>query len=222
MSSTTTPVSSRRSAPHWRWVPIRPLGEHHREQILVHLLGLAEHDRYLRFGYSANDERIRAYVNSLDFSHDEVFGIFNRHLALVAIAHLAYSELASAQHGLCRMAEFAVSVGESARDRGYGTRLFEHAMRHARNRGVDRLFIHALSENTAMVRIARKAGAEMHRDGSESEGWLQLPPDDLNSQLEELFSNHAARVNYALKLQAQQWQNGWHEWRDWQHRVLGL
>ena len=50
-------------------------------------------------------------------------------------------------------------------------------MLHARNRGVVSIFIHALSENTAMLKIARDAGATVHRDGPETEAWLALPPD---------------------------------------------
>jgi RimJ/RimL family protein N-acetyltransferase len=204
------------------WVPIRPLGEVHRTQILQHLLGLGDRDRYLRFGYAANDERIRAYAASLDFSHDDVFGIFNRRLQLLAIAHLAYSQLASANHGLSRMAEFAVSVDHRARGKGFGGRLFTYAVRHARNRGVDRLFIHALSENTAMLRIARKAGADMQRDGGESEAWLQLPPDSVLSQVEELFANHAADVNYIVKAQSRRMQYVWARYRHFQHRLLRM
>jgi RimJ/RimL family protein N-acetyltransferase len=204
------------------WVPIRPLGEVHRTQILQHLLGLGDRDRYLRFGYAANDERIRAYATSLDFSHDDVFGIFNRRLQLVAITHLAYSQLASANHGVSRMAEFAVSVDHRARGRGYGGRLFNYAMRHARNRGVDRLFIHALSENTAMLRIARKAGAEMQREGGESEAWLHLRPDSLLSQVEELFANHAANVNYLVKAQHRRLQYVWARYRHFQHRMFRM
>ena len=62
----------------------------HRERILAHLLALDERSRYLRFGYAANDGHIARYVDTLDFEHDEVFGIFNRRLELIAMAHLAY------------------------------------------------------------------------------------------------------------------------------------
>ena len=217
----TSSHHSRASSPA-RWVPIRPLSEVHRTQILQHLLGLGDHDRYLRFGYAASDERIRAYADSLDFSHDDVFGVFNRRLQLVSIAHLAYSQLAGANHGVSRMAEFAVSVDQRARGRGHGGRLFSYAVRHARNRGVDRLFIHALSENTAMLRIARKAGADMQRDGSESEAWLQLPPDSLASQMEELFANHAADLNYVAKGQLRRLQYVWARYRHFQHRLLRM
>ena len=43
-------------------VPIRSLGPSHRQRIHNHLLALDEHDRYLRFGYAANDEQIGRYV----------------------------------------------------------------------------------------------------------------------------------------------------------------
>ena len=67
-------------------IPIRSLGEHHRAQILSHLLELDEHDRYLRFGFIAKDEHIARYVEGLNFEFDEVFGITNRKLALIAVA----------------------------------------------------------------------------------------------------------------------------------------
>ena len=68
-----------------------------------------------------------------------------------------------------------MSVLAKARGRGFGHRLFEHAMLHARNRGVRTLVIYALSENTTMLRIARKAGAEIEREGAESQAQLTLP-----------------------------------------------
>jgi hypothetical protein len=102
------------------------------------------------------------------------------------------------------MAEFGVSVLAQARRRGFGKRLFEHATLHARNRGVGALFIHALSENTAMLKIARDAGARVRREGSETEAWLELPPDTFASHLDELVGERAAELDYRLKAQAHQ------------------
>ena len=73
-----------------RWIPVRSLGPRHRPRIERHLLGLDTQDRYWRFGYNAGDERIRLYVRDLDFERDELFGVFNRRLEIVALAHLAY------------------------------------------------------------------------------------------------------------------------------------
>jgi RimJ/RimL family protein N-acetyltransferase len=179
-------------------VPIRSIGPAQVESIQSHLLALDSHDRYLRFGYAANDEQIARYVASLNFQRDELFGIFNRKLELIAMAHLAFS--IDPQCRSC--AEFGVSVSRQARGRGYGSRLFERAVMHARNEGVSQLFIHALSENTAMLKIARKAGAVIERDGSESEAHLRLPPADFDSRVTELFNEQVARTNYHLKAQA--------------------
>lgn len=178
-------------------VPIRSIGQAHVPRILAHLLALNTDDRYLRFGYAANDEQIGRYVNQLNFERDELFGIFNRRLELIAMAHLAFS--VDPNSSSC--AEFGVSVSRLARGRGYGSRLFERAAMHARNEGVNMLFIHALSENKAMLRIARKAGAVIERDGPESEAHLRLPPADFDSRVTELWSEQMALTDYHLKAQ---------------------
>jgi len=188
------------------WVPIRSLGPRHRERILAHLQALDERARYLRFGHQATDAQIARYVDTLDFEHDEVFGIFNRRLALIAMAHLAYRP-ADTSRGRPASAEFGVSVLPHARRRGFGRRLFEHATLHARNRGVVSIFIHALSENTAMLKIVRDAGATVQRDGPEAEAWLTLPPDSLASHLDEFLGERAAELDYRLKQHAHQVEN---------------
>ena len=181
-------------------VPIRALGPSYRERIAQHLLQLDPADRYLRFGYAANDEQIRRYAEQLDFNRDEIFGIYNRRLELIAMAHLAFSEDPTHKH----CAEFGVSVLKQARGRGFGARLFERAVMHARNEGVQMVFIHALSENTAMLKIARNAGATVHRDGTESEAYLQIPPASLDTRMAEIVEQQFAEVDYQLKKQAKQ------------------
>ena len=181
-------------------VPIRSLGANHRPRIATHLLSLSAHDRYLRFGYSAQDEQIHRYVEGLDFERDEIFGIYNRKLDLIAMAHLACAEEESCDS----CAEFGVSVLASARGRGYGARLFERAAMHAANEGISLMFIHALSENDAMLKIARNAGARIEREGSESEAFLQLPTSTLDSRMAEMVEQTVALTDYRIKVQAKQ------------------
>lgn len=193
----TLPTASRKSSV---LVPIRSLGANHRERIARHLMALDPHDRYLRFGFAANNEQIQRYADSLNFDRDEIFGIYNRRLELIAMAHLAFS----ADSTLSACAEFGVSVLKSARGRGYGARLFDRAAMHARNEGVSRMFIHALSENTAMLKIARNAGATVERDGSESEAHLHLPPATFDTRLSELLAEQVAQTDYRIKQQVKQ------------------
>ena len=187
-----------------RWVPIRSLSPRHKLRVARHLQALPAADRYLRFGYAATDEQIDRYVQGLNFERDEIFGVFNRRLALVAVAHLAYS--VDPQWATC--AEFGVSVLPHQRGKGLGAQLFGHAVMHARNQGVNLLFIHALSENVAMLKIARHAGAVVQRDGSESEAYLSLPQATLDSQLNGLMQEQMAELDYQLKMQA-------HQFREW-------
>jgi GNAT superfamily N-acetyltransferase len=179
-------------------VPIRSLGPGHRLRISHHLKSLDAEDRFLRFGYAARDEHIDRYVESLDFDRDDIFGIYNRKLELIAMAHLAYSE--DPQMRSC--AEFGVSVLRKARGKGFGGRLFERAVMHARNEGVDMLFIHALSENRAMLHIARSAGATIETMRSESDAYLRLPPATFDSRIVELVEEQVAQTDYRLKQQA--------------------
>ena len=179
-------------------VPIRSLGPGHRDRIAAHLRALDADDRYLRFGYIATDEQVERYVTGLNFERDEIFGIYNRKLELIAVAHLAFSD--SQEHRSC--AEFGVSVLKKVRGRGYGSRLFERAAIHARNEGVELLFIQALTENIPMIRIARNAGAILERSGSETDAHLRLPPATLDSRMSEIVEEQVAQTDYRLKVQA--------------------
>jgi len=180
----------------WTWVAVRTLGPQHRSRMLAHLTALGDFDRSLRFGQLATDEQIRAYVERIDFGRDLVFGIFNRRLHLVAMAHLAFEPVLDASEPT---AEFGVSVLEHWRRRGYGARLFDHAVTHARNRGVRNLLIHVARENSAMLAIVRRAGAEVQFDGAEATAQLPLLQDTLATQLEEMVGHQAAELDYRIK-----------------------
>jgi GNAT superfamily N-acetyltransferase len=203
-AETVSPLASARAALERlsTWVPIRSLARRHRRRIIDHLLALESQDRYLRFGYPASDEQIRKYALSIDFARDEVLGIFNRRLKLIAMAHLAYGQPLPSDASRT-MAEFGVSVLPQSRSRGLGRRLFDAAALHARNRSIDTLFIHALSENRPMLRIAAAAGAIVERDGGESAAWLRLPPDTVGSQVEQALERHLGELDFQFKRQAQ-------------------
>jgi GNAT superfamily N-acetyltransferase len=176
-------------------IPIAPLSTDHLPHIMKHLLALSEHDRYLRFGYTATDAHIQRYVDNLNFDRDEIYGIFNIELEIIAMAHLALMQ----ETGRESSSEFGVSVSAHARGRGYGARLFERAVIHARNEKVYQMYIHALSENAPMIRIARKGGARIERDGSETEAYLSLPKRNLDSRMTEFVADQYAKTNYSIK-----------------------
>ena len=188
-------------------VPICHLRSYNLPEIQKHLLSLNARDRYLRFGYAATDEHITQYVQSLNFEHDEIYGIFNRDLHLLAMAHLAIYEQANSGENKQISAEFGVSVHGSARGRGYGHQLFKRALMHARNANASTILIHALSENAPMLKIARKAGATLERDGGETQALLKVPKGNLKTRMVELFTDQYAQTNYSIKEDVK---NFWH------------
>lgn len=58
----------------------------------------------------ASDEQVQRYVDALDFERDDLFGIYNRRLDLIAMAHVAFAP--ADQPNDC--AEFGVSVASHA------------------------------------------------------------------------------------------------------------
>ena len=202
------------------WVPVRVLGPRHRRRILHHLLELETADRILRFGHPASDAQIERYVQSMDFfGRDELFGVFDRRLALVAMAHLALSldedsQATPAAPGAAAAAafsagEFGVSVSPKARGRGLGGQLFAHTVTHARNRGAARLVIYLERSNTAMLAIVRKAGATITFDGSQAVATLSLERATLGTQMEALVEAQAAELDFQIKLQVQRLDRLW-------------
>jgi RimJ/RimL family protein N-acetyltransferase len=183
--------------------PIRELRDSERPLFLAHLLSLGEEDRYLRFGMPLQDPAIRQYVAGIDFSTDTIFGVFDDQLTIAAAGHFAPLPDGSriADPAVGRAAEFGLSVGGDARRRGLGTALFLRAAAHARNLRISSLFMHCLSENRAMMRIARKAGMDIRQTHGEADAYLALKPGTLATAIEEGVQRQIALFDFAVKQQ---------------------
>ena len=179
-------------------VLVRELSSTDRERLLKHFLALDEDDRLLRFGQIVPDRVIENYVANIDFSRDTVFGVFDEQLNLVGVGHLAYLP---AEGDKCT-AEFGVSVLESARGSGVGSRLFERAAIRSRNTHVSMLYMHCLSRNSTMMHIAKKSGMKIEYAYGEADAYLSLTPADQNSIIAEMLQEQAAVFDYAVKRQA--------------------
>ena len=185
-------------------VRVKELSERDRRRLLEHFLDLDDNDRLLRFGMVLPNDLITRYVQTLDFSRDTVFGVYNDNLALVGVGHLAFAAreanpVLSDATLKAQIAEFGVSVSASARGMGIGSKLFERAAIHCRNEDVDTLYMHCLSSNQTMIHIAKKAGMEIHRDYGEADAYLKLTPANPGSMLAEAVEEQFASLDYTLK-----------------------
>lgn len=189
-------------------VLVKQLAERDRRRVLKHFLALDDSDRLLRFGTVLPDAQVAAYVGRIDFSHDTVYGVYNKVFQLVAVGHLAFApkEQLPAAKAMAttkdKVAEFGVSVSRSARGLGIGSKLFERAAIHCRNADVDTLYMHCLSSNQIMMRIAKKAGMEIQREYGEADAYLRLLPPNPASVLQEALEEQFATIDYALKANA--------------------
>jgi len=169
---------------------IRELSRLERPALEKHFLALGAQDRRLRFGATLNDFALRAYVRRIDFEQDAAFGLFDDALHLLGAAHVARAD---------GYAELGVSVLDGHRGRGAGGALLARAHTRARNWGVRALFMHCLTENSAMMHLARKQGMQIVAGAGEAEAWLRLAPADAATHFGEVFEQRVALFDYALK-----------------------
>lgn len=191
------------ATPH-HTVFVKELSERDRHRILRHFLALKESDRLLRFGTYLPDEMIAKYVAGLDFTRDTLFGVVSRNFRLVGVGHLAFAPRKEDDDitDKDKVAEFGVSVSESARGKGVGSKLFERGAIHCRNADVDTLYMHFLSTNHTMVHIAKKAGMEIFREYGEADAYLKVLPADAVSVLKEAVQEQVASIDYNIKANA--------------------
>ncbi|HCE07202.1 MAG TPA: histone acetyltransferase [Oxalobacteraceae bacterium] len=186
-------------------VRVKELSERDRRRVLMHFLALEDSDRLLRFGTVLPDELITRYVQKMDFSRDTVLGVYDSKLTLVGVGHLAFAPrealpLVTSATIKERVAEFGVSVSDSARGVGVGSKLFERAAMHCRNGDVDTLYMHCLASNQTMIHIAKKAGMEIHHTYGETDAYLKLLPANPASVLQEAVEEQVASLDYTLKV----------------------
>jgi RimJ/RimL family protein N-acetyltransferase len=169
---------------------------------LVHVLGVTDRDALhqhcallevsdlrMRFGRHPDPQWLRMYVDGIDFTRDTVLGVRNGR-TLTGVTHVALFEGA---------AELGLSVLPSHRRQGVATAMFDRAVLCARNRGVVELFMHCLSENQAMRRIARHAGMRILVEGSDTDAWIELPPATPFTLGQELMAQQLTLVDLALR-----------------------
>ena len=156
-----------------------------RPALLEHFLELDADDRRLRFGTPLRDEAIHAYVKRIDFVRDRVFAVHDGAMRLLAVIHVAFTG---------ERAELGLSVLPEARNQGVGTALFERAVMCLQNRGTREAFVHCLSENGAMVHIARKLQMHVVPCGGETDAHVVIAPATPQSHFTEWLQDHNAEM----------------------------
>ena len=171
-------------------IHVHELNRHHVAAIKRHFSALGDEDLRLRFGAPVGVAQIDNYVEGIDFERDAVFGVYADDLTLIGVAHLPCRDGA---------AELGLSVLERFRASGIGTALFKRAVVHARNEQAGQLFMHCLTQNDAIMHIARKEGMRVVREQSETEAYLELPPGNALTFGQEMLDRDLALFDWSCK-----------------------
>lgn len=148
-------------------VHLRPLRLADRSRLAAHLLRLDSTSRRMRFGGVVHEPFLLDYADRTLRSATLVLGLFVEG-ELRGVAEL---------HGAgANTGELAFSLEADLQGAGHGARLFASLCTRARRMGLSRLVLQCLADNHAMLRIIRRAGATLRRDGAEIEAALTLLP----------------------------------------------
>ena len=96
--------------------------------------------------------------------------------------------------------ELGLSVDTAFRGRGCGAALLSRGVLHAANRGCGALYMHCLSENSVMMRLAARAGLKTVVAAGEADARMTLNQAH-GSALREAMEEQFALVDYLLKQQ---------------------
>jgi RimJ/RimL family protein N-acetyltransferase len=161
------------------------LSNYHNNEIIAHLTSLDENSNRLRFGVFMNNDSIKKYVNSIDFKKDRVYGAYDDALKLVGMVHIAWIKNDK------KYAEIGISVDQSVRRGGIGGKLFKKAINYAKMYGAKRLYSFCLTENTAMMNMAKKENMIIEKIANEAEAYMVI---DDNVPLDLYFQEYADEI----------------------------
>lgn len=168
--------------------PIVPiLARIHKPHILRHLAELSADDLWLRFGRLMGQSALENYVDGIDFSSDRALGIYGPELKLVGFTHVGIDPAK-------RCAELGISVSPEHRRRGYGEAMLRRALLHAAHMDLDKVYIHILTENHPMMKLARKAGFDIAMHGSETVASKRVEKTQRGNGVRETFYDRLSPV----------------------------
>jgi RimJ/RimL family protein N-acetyltransferase len=174
---------------------IRRLWPSESDKFRDHLLRLDKESRRLRFAHGVADAFIEEYANRMGEYGSLVYGF------LVDGRVRGAAELRRLGEAWGSEAEAAFSVERVYQDQGVGNDLMGRVVRAARNRGIRRLYMSCLAENTRMQAIAKKHDAELRFEYGEVVGEILPDTPDYFSMLAEAAEDRVGFMIAVLELQ---------------------
>ena len=173
---------------------IRKIWPSDTEKFRDHLLRLDKGSRRMRFAHAVSDSFIDDYASRMGDMGSIVYGFF-----IDGEVHAA-AELRKLSDVWGQEAEAAFSVEATHQDQGIGSELMGRVIRAARNRGVQRLYMSCLAENSKMQTIARKYEAELKFEYGEVVGEIVPTEPNYFSIMAEAMEDRVSYMMMVLEL----------------------
>lgn len=175
---------------------IRKLWPSETDKFRDHLMRLDRGSRRMRFAHSVSDTFIADYASRMSDMGSVVYGMFE------GGEIRAVAELRKLGDTWGPEAEAAFSVETAFQDQGIGSELMGRVIRAARNRGVQRLYMSCLAENSKMQAIARKHEADLRFEYGEVIGEIVPQNPNYFSILAEAVEDRVGFMMAVLDLQS--------------------
>lgn len=140
------------------------------EWVIHHINSLPADDKYLRFGFPANENQIRKYVETslsteTTRTNADMWYAIKCEGEIVATLHVAIRD---------DLAEFAFTTSPEHRNQGLGQLLFGRGLQLVTEFSITKVYLMFLTKNSPMRHIAKKFGLAVVTEGSDSEGSITI------------------------------------------------
>ena len=175
---------------------IRKLWPNETDKFRDHLLRLDKESRRMRFAHGVSDHFITDYAARMNHMGSIVYGY-------VPDGEVrACAELRKLGEDWGVEAEAAFSVEKAFQDQGVGSDLMGRVIRAARNRGIQRLYMSCLAENSKMQSIAKKHEADLRFEYGEVIGEIVPETSNYFSMLVEAMEDRVGFMMAVLDIQS--------------------
>jgi RimJ/RimL family protein N-acetyltransferase len=181
------------------------------EKLRQHFLNdIVGDDRRLRFGGAISDEFVLEYINhNPPRTLSDMWFVVEDNDKIVATCHVAYDDKEN-------VAELGLTVSPNYRNQKLGQQLFDRGVTWARMMGAESVFMHCLTENHVMQRIARNSGMTVVTlwPSDESEASIKIDKNRITAGFEDIVMENMALYDQSVR--QQQW-----FFKKFMKRILG-
>ena len=150
------------------------------QELIDHFLDFDERGRYLRFGQQISNAGIEQYVKKFIKPEDKILAIFNNKGKIVAAVHMGKDGFDPDGY------ELGLSVSNSCREKGFGSKIFSKGIEVANALGAKRIYTYCLTENKAMQALAKKHNLKIVLDHGDYIGKMEIEKDNIAEILNDV------------------------------------